>query len=586
MGCLAIAAPFFVGPSALFLVGLLLIVCGVFELLEIFQVSEESFLRSAYLSGGLSISAGMLLLAHPEAVLRGVAYLLAGLFFVDGLGKTVAAWRARTAHGPWRRILVSGLVNILLAVALITRWPFSGSGVALILVGFRMLTAGWSMLVGWKVGSDSPTPIAAQGSHPDCALGLPAHAEFARLDESMANEETARRRIDAGWCWTFVLIFFAIHIGRMNVTYDLVGMISPFVAVLGDVATSLLIAFGLILPYRVFWRRMTRPIERRCWHGFLARLDQDQGPGLRGRLYGRWLVGRFRFARQAARMKFSLRAAVRWGLFVGLPATAILIAVNPIWGFSWFFNSESWTTGVWDRWAAARTDVWREQMVRAVEELPQAKSLPPERLFQVAPEGVEGKSDFSFLVLGDTGEGGTAQQSLRDQYLTLGQRPDVKFLVISSDVIYPSGAMADYESKFYLPFKGFTKPIYAIPGNHDWYDALEGFAANFFEAEAARACMRARVEADQRIATTTDSRIEALIREAGRLRREFGVSTGWQCGPFFELQTDRFALIAVDTGVLRQVDTEQWRWLKKALERSRGKFILANLGHPLYAGGR
>ena len=40
--------------------------------------------------------------------------------------------------------------------------------------------------------------------------------------------------------------------------------------------------------------------------------------------------------------------------------------------------------------------------------------------------------------------------------------------------------MRDYEPKFYLPFKGFTEsPIYAIPGNHDWYDALEGFAANF-----------------------------------------------------------------------------------------------------------
>ena len=64
--------------------------------------------------------------------------------------------------------------------------------------------------------------------------------------------------------------------------------------------------------------------------------------------------------------------------------------------------------------------------------------------------------------------------------------------MISSDVIYPSGAMSDYEAKFYLPFKGFSKPIYAIPGNHDWYDALEAFTANFLEADAARACMRPR----------------------------------------------------------------------------------------------
>src|SRR5437870_10803603 len=155
---------------------------------------------------------------------------------------------------------------------------------------------------------------------------------------------------------------------------------------------------------------------------------------------------------------------------------------------------------------------------------------PDGRHFRVTPDGVAGAADFSFLVLGDTGEGGAAQHSLRDQYLLLGQRPDVKFLVISSDVIYPSGAMLDYEAKFYVPFKGFTKPIYAIPGNHDWYDALEGFAANFLEADAARACMRARVETDKRLTSTTDSRIDGMIKEAARLRQEFRVSTGWQRG--------------------------------------------------------
>ena len=45
--------------------------------------------------------------------------------------------------------------------------------------------------------------------------------------------------------------------------------------------------------------------------------------------------------------------------------------------------------------------------------------------------------------------------------------------------------MVDYE-ELYLPFKGFTKPIYAIPGNHDWFDYLEGFNANFLEPKAAR----------------------------------------------------------------------------------------------------
>jgi uncharacterized membrane protein HdeD (DUF308 family) len=584
MGCLAILSPFFAGTLALFLVGLLLIACGALQMLETIQASEQASLRSSYLSGTLSILAGILLLAQPQLIYRGLALFLAGSFLLDGIGKIVAARKTRAAGTSWKWMLASGLVNCILALVLATQWPISGRAVVAFLVAIRMLSAGWAMLLGRAEEPRSVPETQLEAQHPDGRLGLPSHQEFDKLQATLTREEEGRRRIDAAWCWTFVLVFFAIHVGRMHVTWNLVGMISPLVAVLGDVGTALLIAFCIVLPVRLAWRKATRPLEKRAWKRFLARIDQGRGPGLAGFLYRPWLVGRLRFSRRVSKIRYSPQAALRWALQVGLPATAILIAVNPIWGFSWFFNSESWATEVWDRWAAERTDAWREQMILAVEN--HYREISGDRLFQVVPQGATGNADFSFLVLGDTGEGGAAQQSLRDQYLFLGQRPEVKFLVISSDVIYPSGAMSDYESKFYLPFKGFTKPIYAIPGNHDWYDALEGFAANFLEADAARECMLARVVTDNRLTTTTEHRIEEMIQEAAQLRQDYGVSTGRQRGPFFEIQTERFALIAVDTGVLRRVETRQWKWLKAALERSGGKFKMVILGHPLYAGGR
>ena len=61
--------------------------------------------------------------------------------------------------------------------------------------------------------------------------------------------------------------------------------------------------------------------------------------------------------------------------------------------------------------------------------------------------------------------------------------------------------------------------------------------------------------------------------------------TGFQRAPFFELQTDRFALLAVDTGVLRKIDPEQERWLEGALKRAAGKTTMAIVGHPFFAGG-
>lgn len=88
-----------------------------------------------------------------------------------------------------------------------------------------------------------------------------------------------------------------------------------------------------------------------------------------------------------------------------------------------------------------------------------------------------------FNSMGDRPNNGTATYlvhyslSLISRYLDLGGRDDTRFLVVSSDVIYPAAAIEDYERNFYLPFQGFAKPVYAIPGNHDCYDALEGFNA-------------------------------------------------------------------------------------------------------------
>jgi hypothetical protein len=141
--------------------------------------------------------------------------------------------------------------------------------------------------------------------------------------------------------------------------------------------------------------------------------------------------------------------------------------------------------------------------------------------------------------------------------------------------------MHDYEANFYLPFHGFSKPIYAIPGNHDWFDALEGFNANFLEPKAARAALEARVHADLGLTATNENRIERLIAEASRLRGLYRLNVGTQRAPFFELQTDGFALLAIDTGILRSLDERQWAWLEQALERGRGKLVMAIRASPV-----
>src|SRR5262249_61018447 len=137
-------------------------------------------------------------------------------------------------------------------------------------------------------------------------------------------------------------------------------------------------------------------LARRWWWGLLGRgglqrtcgrMAEGQSRGLAGRLYSGWLTGRMRFARRLGQMRGSPRAALRWGLRAGLPLTAVLIAINPIWGENnYFFNTETWASGVWHRWAAARTDTWRENMIVALRE--HYKHIGDDRLFRVDPPGV------------------------------------------------------------------------------------------------------------------------------------------------------------------------------------------------------
>ncbi len=523
--------------------------------------------RRAALGALISMAIALFLINAPFVASQALRVLTAGWFGIDGVRNAIAAVRQTDAIER-RNSMLSALGNALVVLLLFVARGSLLSWIVAIAGALRIFGIAWSIKV---------TPVYATTEADTTVIG-----ELGLADEpgavAMAGEveaaEAKRVSADRGWTFAFIATLFAIHMGRMRVDFTFLGLISPAVAVLGDMAIAILVTLLVINPVYLLWRGPTRWIERGVWRWHL-RQSQRGWKGSLARISDAWLRWRLRLAIRSRAARYSVPKALGLGLQNGLPIAAIIAATVPVWGMSWYFDTENWAAGMWNSWAESRTDTWREAMVQAVGSSPG---------FAVQPEGVAG--DFSFIVIGDPGEGDASQQVLRDQILSVANQPDVRFVVISSDVVYPTGAMIDYEAKFWLPFKGVKQPIYAIPGNHDWYDALEGFAVTFLQPDAARASVRARIDADLRLTSTTDDRIDGLVREAGRLRTLYGVQTGFQRATFFEIQTDRFALLAIDTGVLRRIDAAQAEWLEGALSRSAGKLTMAILGHPFYAGGQ
>jgi hypothetical protein len=581
LGAFALSAPLSPGRWSLAILGIPLIALSVAEAYAAFTSARRAEL-SGYLPSLLAMLAGNLLLLSSALVLGGLLILLVAILLADGLAKILTVAREpRPARIPK---IINGLVDLGCAAILWYLSRLIGTERAIgIIIGAYIAAAGWRMLMAPVVVTTPGTAAAAHNAHPDSRLNIAPNETFARLRAEIASALRTALAVDLMWMLTLVFVFLAIHAGRMPISDSLLGIISPAVATGGDLLMTVLFAMLLILPARLLWRRLTRPVERLAWSLHLGAKDRAVAMNrVADRLAGRWLEGRFGFSMRLREARVSLAVTLALLLRLGLPVTAFFVAFNPIWGFTWYFNTESWATGIYQKMTELRVDPWRISMIDAVERI---YGGDRDALFRIDPAGVQGSEDFSFLVIGDPGEGDPSQYSLISRYLKLGLNDDVKFLVISSDVIYPAGAMEDYEANFYLPFQGFAKPNYAIPGNHDWYDALEGFSANFLEPKASRAAMEARVEADLGLTTTTARRIDGLIGQAARLRELFGVKVGAQRGPFFELQTEDFALLAIDTGILRMVDERQWAWIERALGRSRGKFTMAIVGHPRFAGG-
>ncbi|MGI5288638.1 metallophosphoesterase family protein [Nonomuraea polychroma] len=180
-------------------------------------------------------------------------------------------------------------------------------------------------------------------------------------------------------------------------------------------------------------------------------------------------------------------------------------------------------------------------------------------------------------MLGDTGEGDASQYAVVPGMLKVGQ--GTSFAIVASDVVYPTGSGNEYGDKFFRPYKDYDAPIYAIPGNHDWYDGLGGFMRVFCDAPP----LKPKPDPGLRglLWRKPETIDEARLAEARSLRGKPSQQAE-QPGPYWAIESDNLLIVGVDTGIRNVIDKAQTAWLRRVSLDPRPKILVT--GKPIYTG--
>ncbi|QFU75294.1 HdeD family acid-resistance protein [Halioglobus maricola] len=146
MGLIAIAMPLATGVAITITLGLVLIITAIAQIVFAFQSDSFGSGVLRFVFGLLAGICGTTLISQPGAGLATITLFLAVWFFIDGVFAIVHGIRWRPAPGAgW--MIVNGGVGIILGVMIYNQFPSSAAWLVGLMVGIRLLLAGWTMIV-------------------------------------------------------------------------------------------------------------------------------------------------------------------------------------------------------------------------------------------------------------------------------------------------------------------------------------------------------------------------------------------------------------------------------------------------------
>jgi uncharacterized membrane protein HdeD (DUF308 family) len=157
LGIAALAAPLIAGLATAVLVGWLLIMAGVLGFLSAFAGRAHVHMGWSIVSAIVALVVGVLVVFFPLAGTLVLALLIGAYLLLDGVALIGLSFDQRKKHAKaWGWLLVSGIVDIILAIVIVALSAIGSAVFIGIIIGIDLIIAGIALIA---VHRTAPTAV-------------------------------------------------------------------------------------------------------------------------------------------------------------------------------------------------------------------------------------------------------------------------------------------------------------------------------------------------------------------------------------------------------------------------------------------
>jgi uncharacterized membrane protein HdeD (DUF308 family) len=140
-GFIALGSVMMATVASVFVVGVMMIVAGIAEIINAFQLKGWGKFLIWALLGVLYIFAGFVTLENPLLAAALLTLILGAALIASGLVRIFLAFSMKR-ESPWIWVLLSSVVTLLLGLLILAHWPISSVYVLGIFLGVDLVMAG------------------------------------------------------------------------------------------------------------------------------------------------------------------------------------------------------------------------------------------------------------------------------------------------------------------------------------------------------------------------------------------------------------------------------------------------------------